>query len=245
MNGHDRSAHLPPSVYTGELEKTIFTKFCEGQRLRALFNGSTLPPSVQGFVDRLSVQHSSNIRSTFMQDNLEFGEDSDSISLANSPTKPLPPHLFILLLHHLQCEDPTMAEGHIPNRVLIRRGVQRLGKSFQAKRPGDSHIIFDGRDGRSAGKISMIFTHQRRTAAGRLVTETFAQVHALKPLREEFHLQDPFRRLPGGGRLFHNDFSEEQLIPLSGIICHFAYTEMDIISIPGICIHVLPLDSYT
>ncbi len=243
----DSTTQIDVLIYLrkGELEKTIFTKFCQGQKLRALFNSSTLPPSVQNFVDRLSIQHHSNIRSTFMQDNLEFDEGNDSLSFTNSPTKSIPPHLFALLQRRIQSQDPAMAAVYIPNKVWMRKGIQRSGKSFQASRTGDSYIIFDGREGRSAGRIGMIFTHQRKTAAGTWAMDTFIQVHTIKPLREEFHPLDPFRSLPSGGRLFHDAEGEEQLIPLASIICHFAYTEMYITGIPGRCIHVLPLDSYT
>ncbi|KAG9225542.1 hypothetical protein CCMSSC00406_0003045 [Pleurotus cornucopiae] len=132
--------HIQTNSKFGDLEATIFREFCKAQRLRALFNGRSLPPLAQDFVETLSVQQSATIRATFMQDNLAFEERYTAAPSPKSKTmKVLPDNVYWLLIRYLAHHDRLAT--YVPNKARIHPGVQRLGKSFQSRTPGDSYII--------------------------------------------------------------------------------------------------------
>ncbi len=235
--------HIQTNSKFGDLETTIFRQFCQGQRLRALFNGRSLPPLVQDFVDSLSVQESSTIRATFMQDNLAFEDQYTATPLFGKRNiKALPDDVYRLLLQYITSHD-TLAT-YVPNKVRVHPGVQRLGKSFQSRTPGDSYILFKDGPVQSAGRIRTLFTHQRRNHAGQTITQTFLHVDKFRSLSSAHEKHDPFRSFPSGGYLCYDDVEGEQLITLEAVVSHFAKTDIHTMQDIGTkCIHVLPLDS--
>jgi len=117
--------------------------------------------------------------------------------------------------------------GHIRQDSFVAVG-QRI--------PGNWH----------AGHIREIFnyTHSGLVAEMAGYTETYFVVERFKELSKTDASHDPYRKqLLVGGRLFYDTFEDDlELVPLGGILCHVAYTPVNLTSIKSRCIHALPLD---
>lgn len=223
----------------GDLEHTLFLTFTKGQRLRALFHSSHLPPLIQSLVDRLSASHDSAIRSTFMQDNLVADHSTSQAVPIHSKT--LVDRDFDLLKAIVRKMDKRST--HIPNSVHNLPMIQRQGETYSGpkKTEGNSLIIFKLAGRRHPGQIQSVFNHTRTRNNGKTVTESFVLVRPFLPLSEEDAKQDIYRTFPSGGMLFRDTLGECVLIQLAAVVCHFARTQNVPIGTTSSCIHVLPL----
>jgi hypothetical protein len=243
-------------LVAGEMEKTMFKRFCMGQNLRRLFSQQQVPDQLHPIIGEYEKAFTADIRGTFINDNLAFDEhfvQQEERVLWDTSKLPVLPKATRKLLHEwITVHDPQcITEGLVPSTGYIRTKIGRLGQTFQVHSAsvGDSNILFDySTDGHSwsAGSINSMFSHTRYGPGGLCKTQTFIVVHPYAPLSDDHALVDPFRQpevCKAGGRLFYNRFGQSpSLIAVDDIHCHFAFTPIDLPTIDEEVINVLPLD---
>lgn len=155
-------------------------------------------------------------------------------------------------------QPPSVVVALIP--AVSISGV--LYKS-RTRAQGDSNIIFQHPSlaGKYPGQIEEIFLHKRDTTTHRGIVEAFLVIKKLEELDEVDGKQDPYRRFaPIGGMLYYHTYSPDLFVlRTTDVVCHFAKTAMDHLTIPKgdtaattedeelvrfkrPCVHVQPLD---
>jgi len=178
-------------MFEGELESTLFEKFCRAQHLKALISTHALPSMLHELVEIYRDEFHKDIRGTRLSDALAhdemFQQLPEEVSWTKHDLTPLHPTVACLLndwlkengglLHHI----PVSREGHRRSKVI------RLGQRFTvtSESISDSHVVFHRREGGAsweAGAIQDLFSHTRELADGSRVTQTFAVIAAYKSL---------------------------------------------------------------
>jgi len=222
-----------PKFFLGELEKTMFRKFCSAQNIRALFSINSIPDVLHPLIDLYKKTFGNDARGTRLRDIMAHDERfklrEERVTWTDKEMSALDPYVFQLLNRWLkEHDDDSLDNEQIDRRVFRRSRVQRVGQDFATAKTsiGDSHIIIQDPSNPldwHAGSIVEIFSHTREQTDGSLVTQTFAAVATYLPLSPRDVLEDHYRQYPViGARLFYNRFGEElQLVELNTIKCHF------------------------
>ena len=222
-----------------------------GQNLRALFQSQQIPTSLDPIITEYERAFQSDIRGTFLHDNLSFDD-----TFRNKQEEPrsakdlsaLPKAMYQLLQKWISQRDVNMTAGYIPSNVFRRQKIGRLGQIFQIATvsAGDSNIVYKlpSQGDWSAGSIIDIFSHTRYKADGEKVAQTFFVVQEYVPLSPTHRQLDHYAEFPElGGRLFYKKFKPNPvLIAVDDVVCHASYMCQSVSGIEEEFIHLLPLD---
>jgi hypothetical protein len=231
----------------------MFTRFCMGQNLRALFQLTQVPPSLRPLVENFLRVFRSDSRGTFLGDALAFDEQfrkmDEQTTWKPNDLSTLPDDTYLLLRRWISSHDRSMAQEPISDAAYMRTQVKNLDETLHtySTSPTDSRIVYSASGAHaadeewSAGQIAAIFSHTRRQPTGRSVTQTFLLVNEYAPLRSTDSSQDHYRAFPHfGGCLFYDRFKSKQvLICLEDVKSRFVFTPQQVSGIKYM--HALPL----
>ncbi|KAF5328988.1 hypothetical protein D9611_013480 [Ephemerocybe angulata] len=206
-------------LYPGQLERTMFVKFCSAQRIRALFaQSNTLPealaPMVDHFHETYTNKYHLSINEVFLGEN-DRPSDNASTWTADDLT-PIEPGAYHALFF-------STLEHHRNN----------------------SQVSFQMPEGWVPGTILNLFSHTR-VSDGVEITQTFAIISPYEELTVQDTQNDHYRRYPiVAGRLVYNRHQRARyLVPFSDVISHLVTEVQDIQGIDRKCLLVLPLDRH-
>ncbi|KAH7876073.1 uncharacterized protein C8R40DRAFT_1043130 [Lentinula edodes] len=235
--------------HLGELETTLFTRFCNAQRLKSIFHANRLPLYLKELAG-LYKHYFENLdtRGTRISDSLAFDETSETVDWDNSKAlKRLDARHFKALQQWV--DNHSDNPGILQQDMLLRNKLQRRGLTFtnQRKSYNDAQIVVNlttSPNCWSAGSIHEMFTVRWLTPDERYITETFVEVNLYRPLSGDELILDKYRRFGFvGGKLFHrHGVKDTILLPLDLIPCHFACSVQQESSHDGTFIHALPLN---
>lgn len=193
--------------HLGDLEKTLFTKFLEAQKLRSLLQRTSVIKGLRPFLNVFERFFKKSMVGTGLNDNIPYDnafkllEEEDNWEPHMATSIPLAQqHLLDAWIRKYD----SQANEPIDMRAYYRRSVHRLGQTFAMRQDSvpNSHIVYSlGASDWSAASITSIFSHTRTRTDGSRRTQTFAVVQNFKPVID--CAEDvAFRRYPEvGGRV--------------------------------------------
>jgi hypothetical protein len=229
----------------GELEETMFTRFCQTQHLRVLFSECHLPPEAYPVIAAFEKRYKVNIHETVIYDGSPSDESDHFERLRGGSKEGRSPEYIRVALQNICKIDPTKG-GCIPNRITMVGGIERFARLFQPiPHTNNAHVMFRRAPNApwSAGVIKTLFRHKRWVTAHDIVIQNFAIIQEYEELTGQDLLYDIYRRFPvAGGRLCYNQLRPQAIIvPFRNVISHISHI---VLSTPGVdrdCVHVLPL----
>ncbi|KAL6299917.1 hypothetical protein BKA93DRAFT_703922, partial [Sparassis latifolia] len=241
----------------GQMEKTMFQRFCMAQRLRALLHDQSLPFALQPLTSAFQKIFASTSHGTLLNDVLSFEAMAQEAAPGNATDNNLrgvPPKEQRLTTEVVNLLSQFYSAGlEFGRRVPIPRPYGLLRSQYSLRgvsytpyssSPRDSHVILGSAASWDAGAIHSIVTHTLDAQNRDATTKTFFVVQRYKSLNAQDLAHDHYRAFPlAGGRLYYDelDLNLELLRP-NDIACHFAKTPYMCKDIKAVCIHVLPLD---
>ena len=236
---------------TGELEQTMFNRFCMTQNLRSHLHQQQIPPEAIPLILAYNKAYESDIRGTLLNDNYGFddaGELDGKAHPKHQKLTTLPIEYHRLLKQWISDHDPNVPASGIRLRGLVHTEFRRFSQVFQtaAASPRDSCILYQQRNPSElcAGRIRDIFSHTRYRNDGSEATETFFVVDPYQALSHTHTALDWYRLFPTvGGHIHYAKFLPDPVIITgSEVVCHVALTECDLPGVEEPCVHTLPLD---
>jgi hypothetical protein len=262
-------AHLNSIPRLGQLEVTLFERFCMNQRLRAIVSTLGLSSNLQALL-AVFYRHFGETKETgtLMSDMHALGSSPDAEDQNLSKTAEKLDHYISRLLEAYEEREVVQETGASgshggvnmqPEQVSlaqdrkngIRLGVKhdkygRRGVTFspyhRSKR--DSYVAVGVSDDWHAGWIVSIFSYAHQGPTPKLNhTETYFVVQKFSELTETDGIHDPYRKFSIAGRLYYDTIEKElELATAKEILCHIDYTPVQIPQIARSCTHALPLD---
>ncbi|KAJ2936177.1 hypothetical protein H1R20_g917, partial [Candolleomyces eurysporus] len=239
--------NFPTNERFGDIEKTMFTKFCCTQNLKVLYNKEDLPEALHQLVDIYEDNYASDLRGTRLSDVFSdqqlFGKVDEKAIWQSKDFSVLADEDFAMLREWMAKHHP---ENQVYSRHVVRRtAIHRFGHRFTTLHTSvdDSRVVF--RQGEKAGwevgSILGIFSH---AVVGGPAKQTWALIQPFEDLRPEDTVRDHWRSYPViGGCLFRNRWaSSAVLVDVSHIRCHFAWCVLEVEGIEGECLLALPLN---
>ena len=218
------------------------TRFCQKQRLKALFDGLGPSDALSSVVQKFNHVFNSDHRGTVN----EFLTDPDQLPPLRDLQRqmiPLSSEVSRLLgvwkrstTSHVQAT--FMQAAFLPVSTIRNSRITTWRTSL-----GDSHVAFRERDGTwAAGRVREIFVHIWREQEN-LRGKVFLVIDVFSELSADNACNDPYRKfLIAGGRMFLERFSGLRVISDEEFWCHFArYDQL----LPGTsipCVTAIPLD---
>lgn len=214
----------------GEMEGTMFRKFCMTQSLRSLYNISQLPMELHPLVDKFTTIFNHDLRGTLLsEDSDNHASDPDLRGTEGT----LSMEIHRLLVSWLETQDPRQFLS-LSRKVSYHRAVyNHVLYRIHQRSPPDSHILYDANEsfvGRP-GYIEQIFTHERETIRHERIRDVFVVVRPYEsiimngPQSGIFQLSPKFSFVPGF--LFRKVVSTPILVHLKQIHGHFGFALTD------------------
>ncbi|KAI0039183.1 hypothetical protein FA95DRAFT_1504529, partial [Auriscalpium vulgare] len=244
----------------GELELTFMKHTSRSANLRPLLDDPHIKKKLSKLVDEYDALRQEDRRGTRIQDTINI-HSSDGVPRLDrcQDEQCLSDAQYEALAKKLSEDCPGMyvrdGAKTQAGQISLTRTVTTASRIFLAGvtykihevAPKDSNVIFRLSDTTTtAGRITSLFTHERMEPGGRFRKETFLAVEALSDLQEDQVSQDPYRQFHadfGLGRLYQNDYQPHcYVVKPSQIVCHFAKTVLNDLSMPGDFVHALPLN---
>ncbi|PPQ75273.1 hypothetical protein CVT24_007401 [Panaeolus cyanescens] len=211
----------------GDLERTIFKRFCHAQNLRIIMEGCRLPQSVLPLVRQWQQQHihaKAAVQGTLHDD---FSFNSKALSAIYEPgqAKPLPTNWLSLLRQWIRFYDQECDTTGISGNAHIKDTFERVGEQFSSQPHSKNAQVYymESNGDVCGGIINGIFTHQR-TSGPIIKTDTFFILKQFKSSHSNptAKLWDrSFQRILG--RVFLNSTYEGLVIVNSQkLLYHFA-----------------------
>lgn len=215
----------------GELETTMFHRFCQAQNLRALLKPESIPYILHPFINIFMKFFSHQMKGAGSIDNLPYDEtyklgEENSSDLDQSQTRFLAPDERMLLSTWIEENDGECVALSVTSRVHSRRTIHRLGQTFSTREVSlrDSNISYRSASGSQwdAASISQMFTHTRERRDGSKKTQTFVFVNKYASSAPE--LNRPYLRYPHLGiRVFDTELEPEKtLLSFDQVLCHIS-----------------------
>ncbi|PPR01563.1 hypothetical protein CVT24_005858 [Panaeolus cyanescens] len=243
------------SIFVGEIELTMFRKFCSVQNLKAVYNAENLPDAFCDLIKIYEDTYQSDTRGTRLSDIFaheeRFGVVDEHCVWKTDDFSSLSDFTFSLLQEWGQYRPIT---SPLPRTVVQRDAIFRFGQRFATYKlsPSDSQVVYIDIDKtpsltspklrRHVGIIREIFSQAH---AGQQAVRTWAVIQPLRQLTPQETKHDPyrsnrFRRI--GGCLFRPGFGREVVVDVMAIRCHFASCVVEMPAIEGECVVALPLN---
>ncbi|KAJ2936879.1 hypothetical protein H1R20_g214, partial [Candolleomyces eurysporus] len=241
---------IPTNEMIGEIEKTMFIKFCCTQNIKVIYHTTQLPQQLHEMIRFYEDNYASDLRGTRLSDAFaeddRFGVVDEVITYQRADFSVLADDDFSLLKAWMLKHQP---EKRSFSREVIRRNeIFRFGQKFTSRDHSmvDSHVIFkeDDNEEWQAGSILGIFSH---ATIGGKATQTWAVIRPYQELSLEDTEKDPYLMFPViNGALFQNSWANSAvLVEVTDIIAHFASCVLQIDGLAEECRLVLPLNKYT
>lgn len=248
-----RTCHGAEIISLGQLEMTLFERFCMNQRLRGIINAFGLDSTLEKLVTAFTQHFGPNEVGTLKSDMQALKSSPLGQTVDENPPKGKKKKLDQLISKMLQAYEER--KGPVQSRQAVRLGVKhdkftRYGASFSPFNciQQDSYVAVGENvsEGWHAGRIHSIFTYTHEGPTPELVghTETYFVVQKYEELTEMDAMLDPYRKHPSiSGRLYYDRVKKDpELVTPGEILCHFAHTPFEHPHIVSPCIHALPLD---
>lgn len=247
-------------LFLGQLETTLFERFCMNQRLIGIINTFGLNSSLERLVTAFAQHFGAKEMGTLMSDMRAFESSPQSMDQHQSKNAEKLDRLICELLQAYETGSGVHGLGNSAGtnvqswRQAVRLGIKhenfsRYGVSFSATNrvQQDSYVAVGRRvpDDWHAAHILSIFTYTHKGPTWELMghTETYFVVQKYEELTPMDATRDPYRKFPViGGRLYYDKVKAPELVTPEEILCHFAYTPFEHPHIAPACIHALPLD---
>lgn len=231
---------LLSSFALGELEQTMFERFCMSQRLKSIFHGEGLPPEVSTLATLYQETfEDADIRGTRITDALAFEDDIDEVVNIPSSSR-----------NRLDAKTHSavqqLVEAEVSPSVQFHHRIKRRDLIFspQDDNFANAQVVITTANGGDwfTGSIQRIFTAIWSNGMGKQSSGIFAEVLSYKVLNG--NIIDHYRQFGfAGGRLFYNELEENALIiPIDSITSHFAFTPQTELSTTVPVFHALPLN---
>ncbi len=234
----------------GEMEVTMFERFCAGQNIRALMAGNSIPPAASRLQDDFQKIFAGDTRGSLLNDMWTFEAD-DPLTYTNKTRLTRLDASSHRLLQKRLCMDGLLDpedNGPLQDPVLEQRSIKQRGVTLStaAASIGNSSIVFgDYPSGIwHAGTILNIFLWNSEPAGSPENYIPFFLVRVYEPLKEKDRKHDHYRQFPKvAGQLFYRNISQDPvLLRMEDIQCHCALTPFQSDTITQACVHILPLD---
>ncbi|KAJ2912102.1 hypothetical protein MD484_g8307, partial [Candolleomyces efflorescens] len=238
---------IPTNEMIGEIEKTMFIKFCCTQNIKVIYHTTQLPQQLHEMIRFYEDNYASDLRGTRLSDAFaeddRFGVVDEVITYQRADFSVLADGDFSLLKAWMLKHRP---EKRSFSREVIRRNeIFRFGQRFTSRDHSmvDSHVIFkeDGDEEWQAGSILGIFSH---ATVGGKSTQTWAVIRPYQELSFQDTERDPYLMFPViNGALFRNSWAKSAvLVDVTDILAHFASCVLPIDGLAEECRLVLPLN---
>lgn len=223
------------NLFEGEMEVTMFERFCMMQNLRALMQFD-LPSEVLDLQARFLNVFGPDYGGTALND--LWASDVDAPQYHNtSKRKSLDKETWALLKQWFV--DKALG-NHAPRDVLFQRSVKKWNMRFSTRvgrtHNGDSNIVWGNpaTDSWHAGRIRSIFVWPGE------VEQIFLVVDQLKA-KGNTSLWQRYRS-SAAGRIFEDKVSGTRILRLDEVACHSAVVPFAFGPAKQPCLHVLPLE---
>jgi hypothetical protein len=233
-------------AFSGEIEKTMFSKFCCMQNLKALYDCAELPEKLHELIEFYHNNYESDLcgsrlSDVFADDN-RFGVVEDNRVWEHSDFVMLSDEDFELLRNWMTAHQPN--DLSYSREVVRRPEIYRFGQRFTNRNisADDSHIVFrHGEDNIQVGSILGIFSQAQ---PGGVTKQTWAVIQPYEALAPEDTHFDNYRSYSVlGSCLFRNTWDGVPiLVDVRSILSHFASCVLEVEGIAGECRLVLPLN---
>ena len=232
------------ALFADELSPTLMTRFCQKQRLRALFDSLGPSDALSSIIQKFNHVFNSDLRGTVN----EFLLGSDLGRLP--PLRDLQQQKTALsdevssLLGEWRRSTTSYFQGTFVRATFLPSyTVRDLHVTTWRTSLGDSHVAFHERDGTwSAGRVREIFVHVWYEQEG-LRQKAFLVVDVFTELSANDIPNDPYRRFSiAGGRMFLNRFSGSRVISDEELWCHFVRYDQLFPGTSTPCITAIPLN---
>ncbi|KAJ3901529.1 hypothetical protein F5879DRAFT_991862 [Lentinula edodes] len=230
--------------HIGELEKTMFTRFCMMQKLKSLFHGEAFPPIARELATLYQETFEDlDARGTRINDALAY-EEPNSDTGTDWPVSSLT--ILDASTYHKVLKISTSENWTASVRIHGRFKQRGLTFTPQKRSFSDAQVVYHTGTAEewSAGSIKRIFTTIGESKDGNSVGETFVEIHPYRSLTAPHAEYDDYRKFGfAGGRFFYDILEKETLLlPLEKISAHFAYSMQSHSLIDASIIHALPLN---
>jgi hypothetical protein len=231
---------------SGEIEKTMFSKFCSTQNIKALYHRDELPEKLHEMIQLYEANYESDFRGTrlsdvFAEDN-KFGVVDTDRPWAASDFTPLKDDDFGLLQAWMTKNQP--GDKSYGRQVVLRPDIHRYGQRFtdRGRSVDDSQVVFHDEGG--APRVGFILGIFSRASEGGPTEQTWAVIQPYKELAPEETISDHYRSYPTlSACLFRNTWAKSPvLVDVRSIRCHVASCVLEVDNIEGDCRLVLPLN---
>jgi hypothetical protein len=235
--------------FTGELEQTMFNRFCEAQNLRALFCDEKLPPELRELIPEYKRVFEGDIRGTLVNDMLAYDEHSNSghteVTWSERDLTPLSHSNYGLLQEWYATRVPNVELSKIRPEAFQRTIIARTGETFATASASarDSLVFYRSHNmERRYGRIHNIFSHTQRGEDNIQRSQTFFVVDPFECLPS--HRRHAFQGLRGAGcDVAYNRLSQPAVLVTSeDIISHFVCGPYEDPEIEGALIFMLSLE---
>ncbi|KAG2745834.1 hypothetical protein P692DRAFT_20849864 [Suillus brevipes Sb2] len=206
---------IPTNMKFGELEQTMFNRFCEAQNLRALFCAEKLPSELRELIPEYKRVFEGDIRGTLVNDMLAYDEHFNS-----------------------RYAEVTWSEQAFQHTYITRLGETFATASASAR---DSLVVYRSHNKeRRYGRIHNIFSHTQRGEDNIQRSLTFFVVAPFDCLSS----RHAFQGLSYAGcDVAHNRLSQPAvLVTNEDIVSHFACGPYEDPKIKGDLIFMLSLE---
>lgn len=251
--------------YPGQMEVTFMNQVSRATNLRPILQHAAIQETMKDVISGYSKIANEDSRGTRNRDALSLQELTSSLGARTTEniTRDLDANVFQSLLQHLNYNSSPGTPLYVDENLRVRnsntlflhrastpcKSIKIGGVRFQPKHLSlkDSNVVYsDSRDVKQIhyGSILHIFMHKRPISEDDRVEDTFLAVRRLTPLNEVDEQHDDFRRYPRcGGSLYYDEYRTAiDIVPPTGVLCHYARTPHTTPIIPRPCVHVLPLD---
>lgn len=232
------------NVHVGQLERTMFEKYCKGQRLRALIkqDGTIHTEAGRAICEAFKASFDRRRSGTLLTDILAFSASMGDDRKEGDRSK-LSPEEFGLVSSWYK--ERGFDITRISKRASRLDSFTRLGARFttQEKHRGDSQIIVGSSvpDDWDAARLVGIIVHDG--LATETQRRTFLLVKRYKRPVQIDREHDHYRKYSlAGGRLYYDEQKRMELVTDQNLLGHFARTPQVSTKIAKRHFHSLPLD---
>jgi hypothetical protein len=235
--------------------------FCQGGQLKSLMSHEGLPDILNQIKPAFQANFGTEFKGTLLNDLLVLGAQGEPVSLSlwddneKVADLPLPIYEQLIACINLRSPSPVFCSFNTQgSHTALEPGVQyrnrmaARGVEFATFRTlkGNAQILYKSHNSSHtlAGQIQDIFVHRRPGPNGRSVSEVFFNVRHYEELSYDEARSDPYRKHPLlDVRLCHDKLSTEvTVVPLDGVVSHYASCSVNVAGIEGNVKVILSLD---
>ncbi|KAJ3897659.1 hypothetical protein F5879DRAFT_995711 [Lentinula edodes] len=237
--------NIPTNSRFGHMEQTMFIRFCQNQKLRALLKGVNVQhflPIATLYTDCFENVDNRGTRVADLFDD-EIPSEPAVLDWASTSLPLLEKSSYALLQEWINQSD-TPGTAFIRAKIVRQAKFRDMNFATQDSGAPNSQVVFN-MSGRpwSAGSIQCIFVAGWENEKVQH-TKTFVEIYPYCALSNVDAQADNYRQFSFAGRLFYNrlDRTQALVLPLDAIAGHFGHSPQFHSGMQEKTIHVLPLN---